>query len=159
MSARPRYRLPDEPRPGVLAANASDPLWPFLGMMLVGTWFGLAWFAFNSIALGSPTRVREFALIALALLGSVALVFALNAAFAQGWLDQRSARYAWLGITCLRMGCAYGLSILQGRVFELHRYFGGSARSGVTLLLLAMVIVRPTVAPLLGDGMLGAVLQ
>lgn len=159
MSARPRYRLPDEPRPGPLAANASDPLWPFLGMMLVGTWFGLAWFAFNSFALGSPTRVREFGLIALALLGSVALVFALNAAFAYGWLDKRSLRYAWLGVTCLRLGCAYGLSVLQGRVFELHTYFGNGARSGATLLVLATVIVRPTLAPLFSHSLLGLVLQ
>ena len=159
MSARPRYRLPDEPRPGLLAANASDPLWPFLGMMLVGTWFGLAWFAFNSFALGSPTRTREFGLIALALLGSVALVFALAYAAAQGWLDQRSMRYALLSLTCLRLGCAYGLSVRQGRVFELHTYFGNGARTGATLLVLAMVIVRPTLAPFFSHSVLGLVLQ
>jgi hypothetical protein len=159
VSARPRYRLPDEPRPGPLAANVSDPLWPFLGMMLVGTWFGLAWFAFNSFALGSPTRLREIGLIALALLGSVVLVLALSAAFAHGWLDERSLRYAWLSMTCLRMGCAYGLSVLQSRVFELHTYFGGGARTGATLLVLAMVIVRPTVAPLFSHSVIGLVLQ
>ena len=159
MSARPRYRLPDEPQPGLLAANASDPLWPFLGMMLVGTWFGLAWFAFNSIALGSPTRAREFGLIVLALLGSFALVLALGYAAAHGWLDKRSMRYALLSLTCLRMGCAYGLSVLQSRVFELHTYFGNGARTGATLLVLATVIVRPTLAPLFGHGVLGLVLQ
>jgi len=159
VSARPRYRLPDEPRPGLLAANASDPLWPFLGMMLVGTWFGLAWFAFNSFALGSPTRLRELALIALALIGSAALVLALNDALARGWLDEHSVRYAVLSLTCLRMGCAYALSVLQSRVFELHAYFGGGARTGATLLVLAMVIVKPTLAPLLGRGLLGVVLQ
>jgi len=159
VNARPRYRLPDEPRPGALAANACDPMWPLLGMMLVGTWFGLAWFAFNSIALGSPTRAREFGLIALVLLGSVALVLLLVAAFAAGWLDKHSLRYALLSLTCLRLGCGYGLSVLQSRVFELHTYFGNGARAGATLLVLATVIVRPTVAPLLGHGLIGMVLQ
>ena len=159
MNARARYRLPDEPQPGMLAANACDPLWPFLGMMLVGTWFGLGWFAFNTFALGSPTRSRELALIALALIGSAALVFALDAAFAHGWLDKRSMRYAVLSLTCLRLGCGYALSVLQNRVFELHTYFGGAAAAGGAVLVGAMVIVRPTVNRLLGDGLLAVILQ
>ena len=159
MNARARYRLPDEPRPGMLAANACDPLWPFLGMMLVGTWFGLAWFAFNSLALGSPTRIKEMALVALALLGGAALVFALAAALAQGWLDHHGLRYAVLSLACLRLGCGYALSVLQNRVFELHTYFGGAAAAGGAVLVGAMVIVRPTVNRLLGDSWLAVVLQ
>jgi len=153
------YHLPDEPRASLLAANVASPLWPFLAFMLVGAWFGLAWFLFNSLALGSPTWRREIAIAALALVGSVILLLALEAAGRQGWLDERALRYAALSVVCLRLGCAYALNILQERVYELHQYFGGNSRNGALVLVGAMFIARPAVAPLLGNSLLAAVLQ
>jgi hypothetical protein len=154
-----RYHLPDEPHPGALAANVVNPVWPFFAFMLVGPWFGIPWFAFNSVAMGSPTFRREAIAMGLAVVGSVLLLVAIIYAMHIGLLDKQSARYAVLGMVALRLGCCYAITILQSRVFELHTYFGGGARNGSVVLILGLAILRPLVVPLLGSGLLGLALK
>jgi len=154
-----RYHLPDEPRPGALAANVVNPVWPFFAFMLVGPWFGLPWFAFNSVAMGSPTLWREAVAMGLSVVGSVLLLLGITYAFHVGLLDKQTARYAALSMVALRLGCCYAITLMQTRVFELHTYFGGVARNGSLVLIGAMVILRPVVVPALGSGLLALALK
>jgi len=154
-----RYHLPDEPRPGALATNVVNPVWPFFAFMLVGPWFGLPWFAFNSVAMGSPTLWREAVAMGLSVVGSVLLLLGITYAFHVGLLDKQTARYAALSMVALRLGCCYAITLMQTRVFELHTYFGGVARNGSLVLIGAMVILRPVVVPALGSGLLALALK
>lgn len=153
------YHLPDEPRPGALQSVVTDPMWAFLSTMLVGAWFGLAWFVFNSVALGSPTLRREIALAVAALGGKALLVLAMAAALQAGWIDKEAVPYCYLVAGGLLLACTYSLFLLQARTFELFAYFGGEAKNGVVILLVGMMVLRPQVNPLLGDGLLGLVLR
>ncbi|TDR45860.1 hypothetical protein DFR29_104290 [Tahibacter aquaticus] len=153
------YKLPDEPRPGALSAVVADPMWPFLSSMLVGAWFGLAWFVLNSVALGSPTLKREIGLAALALGGKAVLVLLMIAALQAGWIEKGALPYVYLIAVGLMLACTYSLYLTQSRTFELFAYFGGEVKNGVVVLLVGMAVVRPYVAPLFGDGLLGLVLR
>ncbi|WP_190285606.1 hypothetical protein [Montanilutibacter psychrotolerans] len=133
------YQLPDEPLPSGLSRWAVDPLWPLLATMLGGTVFGSAWFVFNGLALGSPTRNREWAALALSALGSCALLYLLNVADWRDWLGDPALRYAGLSIIALKLAVAYSLYFMQARCFELWEYFGGVARNGAPLLILLAV--------------------
>ncbi|CAN7185267.1 hypothetical protein LJR168_002807 [Pseudoxanthomonas sp. LjRoot168] len=153
-----RYRLPDEPLPSGLSRFAVDPMWPLLALMLAGRGVGLAWFAFNSAALGSPTRTREWLYVAAALLGSALLLLFLGVAASQAWLDPRQLRYAALSLLALKITLAYMIYMLQLRPHELWTYHGGESANGLPTLVLLGLLARPLLAstelhPLLG-GML-----
>ncbi|MBL8300729.1 MAG: hypothetical protein JNN30_20510 [Rhodanobacteraceae bacterium] len=152
------YQLPDEPRPNALQAIVTDPMWPFLGTLLIGPWFGLAWFAVNSAALGSPTLKRELALIGLALGGKAVALLTLFAALEAGWVDKGAMPYLYLIALGILLSATYGVYLLQARTFELFTHFGGQAKNGVVVLLVAMAVVRPYVTPLISGGLLGLVL-
>ncbi|MGO1069402.1 hypothetical protein [Lysobacter sp. CA199] len=136
------YRLPDEPLPSGLSRYAVDPLWPLLTLMLAGGGFGLAWFAFNAAALGSPTRWREWACVALSVIGAPALALAIFAAQHNGLLDAEQAPYAMLSILLLKLGLAYALYLMQQRCFDIWEYYGGEARNGLPLMILLAVVGR-----------------
>lgn len=153
------YHLPDEPRPGALQNIVTDPMWAFLSTMLVGAWFGLAWFVLNGFALGSPTLKREIGLAVLAVGGKALLVLAMVAALQAGWIEKGALPYCYLAASGLLLACTYSLFLLQARTFELFAYFGGEAKNGVVVLLVGMMVLRPQVNPLLGDGLLGLVLR
>lgn len=141
MAAQP-YRLPDEPRPLGLSRYAVDPLWPLLTLMLAGGGFGLAWFAFNSVALGSPTRGREWACVALSVFGTVALVFTIGVLLGSGWLRPEHQAYAFLSLLLLKVGVAYTLYLMQQRCFEIFEHYGGEPRNGMPLMILLAVVGR-----------------
>jgi hypothetical protein len=145
-----RYRIPDEPLPTGLAHLVVDPLWPMLAQMLAGSWLALPWFALNAQALGSPTRVREWLLAAASLAGSAALVVALGIAAGNGVLAGAWLQAAALSIVCLKLAIAYALYFQQARVFELWTHFGGHARNGLPVLLLASVFGRAWLLAQLG---------
>jgi hypothetical protein len=129
------YRLPDEPRPSGLSRYAVDPMWPMLALMLAGNALGLAWFAFNSAALGSPTRGREWLCIGASLATTVALLFLLGALRHSGALDPLALRYAFLSVITAKLAFGYVLYLMQQRCFELWEHYGGQARKGVILLI------------------------
>lgn len=136
------YRLPDEPLPSGLAKYAVDPMWPLLAVMLGGNVLGLAWFVFNGIALGSPTRTREWLYVALSLLGSSVLFLLLDHAARHDWLQGSELRYAGLSIVALKLCIAYVLYMTQQRCFEIWEHYGGTPRNGVPVLILAAVVGR-----------------
>ncbi len=138
-----RYRIPDEPRPTGLVRYAVDPMWPLLAIMLSGNALGLAWFAFNSRALGSVSATREWAYIAGSLIGCVALAFLIRMAYDQGFLpDKASREYAMLAFVALKLSLAYALYISQSRSAEIIVHYGGVLRNGIVGLLVCFVVAR-----------------
>jgi hypothetical protein len=158
MSSAVRYRIPDEPSPSKQEALIVDPLWPLFAQMLVGTWFALPWFLVNGISMGSPTRRREWLLIAASLSGSAVSAISLVYAFDSGRLRGVDPRYGLVLITILKLACAYGLYFMQQRPFELWRHFGGKPKNGLLLVIAASVFLRPEVSTALGNGILAIIL-
>lgn len=141
-----RYRIADEPTPGPLAVVATRPLWPFVAIMLGGVWLSWTWFAVNSFAVGSPSRLREIIWIVAGLAVSALLALAIFAGVGRGILAQEQIKYAVLVITVWQLGVSYVLFILQNRTIEIYEYFGGVLRNGVFFLVAAAFIGRPLVA-------------
>jgi hypothetical protein len=138
-----RYRIPDEPRPTGLIRYAVDPMWPLLAIMLSGNALGLAWFAFNSRALGSVSAAREAVYIAGSLLGCVALAFLIRMAYDQGFLPDKASRdYALLAFAALKLSLGYALYISQARSAEIIVHYGGVLRNGIVGLLVCFLIAR-----------------
>lgn len=148
MSAQLRYRLPDEPRPTGLAHVAVDPMWPLLTLMLAGNGLGLLWFAINARALGSPTAMKEWTYIAVSLVGSVALAFALAWGQQQALLSPDAMPYAELSIALLHLGIGYALYLSQSRCAELVQHYGGALRNGLPAFLIVAIVARRALAGL-----------
>jgi hypothetical protein len=129
------YRILDEPRPGPHSHLSANPFWILLASMLGGAWLAWPWFVFNAIAIGSATRVKEIALVAAGVAGSIVLYFGLEEAISRSVIDERSAPYAVLVIVAYKLGISYALHLLQSRSFQLHEYFGGAVRSGMLLVI------------------------
>lgn len=128
---RARYQIPDEPRPGGLVRYAVDPMWPLLTVMLAGHGFGGLWFIFNSHALGSPHKLRDWALALGAILLSTLLLLGLLVAHENAHvLTTPQFQYALLSVPVVRLAAAYMLYISQSTSAELLQYFGGSLRNG-----------------------------
>ena len=163
LSAAARYRIPDEP--AALHSEAGlivDPLWPLFAQMLVGTWMALPWFLANGLFMGSPTRRREWALIAGASLFGAA--HSCSRCPSRHRLVRRLHSPASIrptacsSITVLKLGCAYGLYMMQQRAFQLWRHFGGKPKNGMLLVIAAMVFVKPNVTIALGKSLLAIIL-
>ncbi|KAF1053421.1 MAG: hypothetical protein GAK43_01419 [Stenotrophomonas maltophilia] len=151
MSRESAYRLLDEPRPGRLARMAVEPLWPLLSMMLAGSWLGLPWFVFNSLAVGSPTRKREILVALLCLVGSLVLAAGLIYLVEARWLPVGAPlQYALLSLTVWKLAMAYWLFSLQSGTVEIYRYYGGElSRFGILVLLAGAFVVREPLLTLL----------
>ncbi|NML43924.1 hypothetical protein HHL11_09200 [Ramlibacter sp. G-1-2-2] len=145
------YRIVDEPAPSRWTHIAVDPIWPLFGFMFGGTWLAWPWFVVNGHAVGSPTRWRETALVALGFLGSFGLLFLVFWALAEGYLGRSDAWWALLVVTLWKMGVSYGLFVLQRRTFELYAWFGGRVRNGI-LVVAAAFFLRDKLLALLPHG-------
>jgi hypothetical protein len=148
---RDGYRILDEPTPGPLAAYVVNPVFPMLALMLAGTWLSAPWFAFNALALGSPTARREIGLAVAMLAGAAALSFGLLVADEQGLIGRHSFDY-WVLIPIIwKLGFGYWLFMLQIRTFHLYEHFGGRVRNGLFALLLGAYVVHKYVLGLVHD--------
>lgn len=144
------YRIADEPAPGALAHLAVSPLWPFVAVMFGGAWLSWGWFVVNGIAVGSPTRRREWCWVGAGLIGSALLVFALYQAAGHELLAENQLRYAMLLLVVWKLGVTYMLYHLQGHTIELYEYYGGRLRNGVVVVIVAAVAGPALLAPLPG---------
>lgn len=150
MSA-PCYPLVDEPRPGKLGHLVVRPSAPLLAAMLCGGWLAWPWFAFNAVALGSPTRRKELALCGVAVAGTGLLALVAFALVDAGVIrTEATARLAGLAIASWKLGMAYAISTVQERTFHVYEYYGGAIRGAVPLLV-AGVWLRPLVLGLVDD--------
>lgn len=137
---RSTYRLADEPGPSSLTRFAVRPFWPFLALMLGGGWIGWPWFAFNALAVGSPTKRRESLLAAGAFGANLLLTMVLVALLSSELIGARVARYAVLGLVVLKLGAGYAIHALQSRTFPVYEHFGGPVKNGAPVLGVAFAI-------------------
>ena len=130
------YQVPDEPRASRFNHLAVSPNAPLLAAMLCGGWIAWPWFAFNAVAIGSPTRTREWKLCAIAFAGTIALAAVISVALSAGWLESITAiRLAVLAVATWKLSMAWFVSHVQSRTFEVYRYYGGVVRSAGVVLI------------------------
>ncbi len=154
-----RYRIPDEPRPTGLIRYAVDPMWPLLALMLSGNALGLAWFAFNSRALGSAGAAREWTYIAASLIGCVLLALSIGWGRQNGFLENSAIQYAALAFPALKLSLGYALYVSQSRSTELILHFGGVLRNGAVGLLVCFLVARGVLDTLELPGLLAVTLR
>ena len=129
------YQIADEPYETPLAAYVVHPTAPLLASMVAGSWLAWPWFAFNAVAMGSPTKKREVGLCA----GAFAITAVLAAtliALVDAELITTSLviRLCVLAIVTFKLGASYYISLVQGRTFHVYQYYGGKMRAAGALL-------------------------
>ena len=146
------YRIADEPSPGALSQVAVNPLWPLLAVMLGGTWIAWPWFALNTLAVGSTTKLRELLWVGGGFVGSAALVFGILASVAGGHLDAEGLvfQYVLVGLVVWKLWVSYRLYLLQTRTFHIYEYFDGAVRSGWIPMLVAFYLTPKVLGALPG---------
>jgi hypothetical protein len=142
------YRIADEPAPSHLARLAVNPLFPFLTVMLGGAGLGFAWFAFNSFAVGSPTKPRELAWLFGGLVAVALLLFAADSALETGLLQTRHLPYAGLVFIVAKLAATYAVYVLQSRTIEIYQYYGGALKNGLPLVIAALLLGDRLLEPL-----------
>jgi hypothetical protein len=129
------YQIADEPIETSLRAYVVRPSAPLVAIMLGGAWLSWPWFAFNAIAMGSPTRRKELALCAAAVLGT-GVLGALVIALARAGIITAGAplRLAVLAIVTFKLTITYYLAMVQDRTFHVYEYYGGPVRAAGAIL-------------------------
>lgn len=134
------YQIMDEPTASGLSRYAVNPLWVLLGSMLGGAWLAWLWFAFNAAAVGSATRVKEWALCVLGFAGSIALTWVLVETYRRGLIGPDSVPYAGTVLLVWKLGMGFWLQVVQTPSYELFAYFRSANRYGVFVALAAMLV-------------------
>jgi hypothetical protein len=129
------YQIADEPIETSLRAYVVRPSAPLVAIMLGGAWLSWPWFAFNAIAMGSPTRRKELALCAAAVLGT-GVLGALVIALARAGIITAGAplRLAVLAIVTFKLTITYCIAMVQDRTFHVYEYYGGPVRAAGAIL-------------------------
>lgn len=130
------YQIIDEPRPGLLSRFVVNPFWPMLGFMFGGSFFSWIWFLLNSLAMGSPTRVREMWALVAGVLGYFLLFFSMIYLVNNGLIDGLTHEYTRILLVGFALVPSYYLYLRQNAAFELFEHFGGKALNGIPILLL-----------------------
>ena len=129
------YQIADEPTETSLAAYVCRPSAPLLASMVAGAWLSWPWFAFNAIAMGSPTKKKEIGLVIAAFVGTAVLGSLVLWLIHEGWLPQGiPTRLAVLGIVAFKLTMTYYISTVQSRTFHVYQYYGGSVRAAGAVL-------------------------
>lgn len=124
------YFIADEPVETSWRHLVVAPSGPLLAEMLCGSWLSLPWFAFNAVAMGSPTKRREIGLCVLAVAVTAVLGYTVLALREHGVIESTTVlRFAFLGIVTWKLTIAYVIHTLQSRTFHVYEYYGGPVRS------------------------------
>ena len=149
------YRIADEPKPGAMQHLTVNPIWPLLGVMFGGAWLSWPWSVFNGIAMGSPTLKKEIVIAVIGFVGAVGIVIGSGLLADTGFLDEDHFEYALLALTVYKLGISYWMYVTQAPGFSIYEYFGGIARNGVAVLILAYIfgprlflVIREQLGPL-----------
>ncbi len=135
------YSIADKPIETSRRHLVVDPSGPLLAEMLCGSWLSLPWFAFNAVAMGSPTRRREIALCVLTFAVTAVLGYVVLALREGGVIESRVVlRFALLGIVTWKLAMAYAIHTLQARTFHVYEYYGGPVRSSAYALGLGLTL-------------------
>jgi hypothetical protein len=129
------YQIADQPVDSSLRDHVVRPSVPLFAAMLCGTWLAWPWFAFNAIAMGSPTRRKEVALCVAAFASTAVLAVIVIELFDLGWIPKGAPlRLALLGLTAYKLAFCYYLELLQQRTFHVYEYYGGTVRDARRIL-------------------------
>ena len=129
------YQIADEPVETSLRAYVVRPGVPLLAIMVAGAWLSWPWFAFNAIAMGSPTRRKELALCAAAFLGTAVLGASVIALARAGVIASGlPLRLALLAIVTFKLTITYYIAMVQERTFHVYEYYGGPVRNAGRIL-------------------------
>jgi hypothetical protein len=129
------YQIADEPIETSLRAYVVRPSVPLLAIMVGGAWLSWPWFAFNAIAMGSPTRRKEIALCAAAFVGTGLLGALVIALIDAGVIPEgMPLRLAVLAIVTFKLTITYYISMVQERTFHVYEYYGGTVRAAGKIL-------------------------
>jgi len=132
------YQIADQPIDSSLRDHVVRPSAPLFAAMLCGTWLAWPWFAFNAIAMGSPTRRKEVALCVAAFASTAMLAWIVIELFDLGWIPKGAPlRLALLGLTAYKLAFCYYLELLQQRTFHVYEYYGGQVRASGGVLTAA----------------------
>src|ERR1051326_4685747 len=101
------YAIPDEPQRSRWANYVFRPTAPLLATMVAGSWLAPPRFAFNAVAMGSPTRRGEIQLCLVGFAGTVVLAFATVMLLDRGLLGDTSLRLLLLAISTWKLSIAY----------------------------------------------------
>ena len=146
------YQIADEPVDSALRDYVVRPSIPLLAIMVAGAWMSWPWFAFNAIAMGSPTRRKEIGLCAAAFAGTAVLAVLLLELVDLGVIQPEglSLRLAILAIVAFKLTMTYYISVVQERTFHVYQYYGGSVRNASIVLSIAYYI-RPLILGISDD--------
>src|SRR5579863_5180668 len=119
------YQIADEPTPpDSFKSLVCRPSAPLLAAMVCGAWLAWPWFAFNAIAIGSPTKRKELLACAAGAFGSAALGVLIFILIKLGVIESRvTLEIALLGVTTWKLGVAQYVCKLQSRTFEVYTYY------------------------------------
>ena len=132
------YQIADEPVETPWRHLVVRPSMPLLASMMCGAWLAWPWFAFNAIAMGSPTRRKEVALCVAAFVSTTVLAVIVIELFDLGWIPKGAPlRLALLGLTAYKLAFCYYLELLQSRTFHVYEYYGGQVRASGGVLTAA----------------------
>jgi hypothetical protein len=134
------YKIADEPSPGALANLAVNPMWPFIAIMFGGAWLSWSWFVFNGIAVGSPTKRREWLWVIGGLGVSGVLVAVFSLMISKGLIVEPHIKYVMLLLVAWKLGVTYVLYSLQGHSIEIYEYYGGELRNGIYVVVAALFV-------------------
>lgn len=124
------YQIADQPLDSTYRDYVVRPSLPLFSIMLCGAWMAWPWFAFNAIAIGSPTRRKEIALCVAAFAGTAVLGAVLLALVDAGVLPQgMPLRLALLAVTAFKLAITYHIAMVQERTFHVYEYYGGPVRN------------------------------
>ncbi len=134
------YKIIDEPTPSPISRLATNPMWPLLAVMLASPIFGWIWFVVNSIAIGSPTKLKEF------LMACVGVIFLSVFYIYLGSLNQSGDSgiseyidYIRLAGVIVSISISYYLFVAQQQPFGLYEYFGGTTMNAIPILVVGFL--------------------
>lgn len=145
------YAIADEPHDTPWKQLVVSPTGPMIGEIVCGSWLSLPWFVANAIALGSPRRRREIALVVLQLVVTIGLGSLLIWADDRELIESRTLlQLAVLVIVTWKLGIAYLITRLQLGAYQVYELEGGAVRS-TTFVIAAGILIRPYVQGLSDD--------
>lgn len=124
------YQIADQPTESSLRNYVVRPSVPLLAFMLGGAWLSWPWFAFNAVAMGSPTRKQEIGIVAGAFAATAALAMVLIALVERELIpvEGMPLRLAILAIMTFKLAATYYMQTVQERTFHIYEYYKGPIR-------------------------------
>ncbi len=136
------YHIADQPTESSLRSYVVRPSVPLMAFMVGGAWLAWPWFAFNAVAMGSPTRKQEIGLVAGAFAATAVLAAILIALVEHHVIPVEGIglRVAVLAIMTFKLAATYYMQTVQERTFHIYEYYKGQIRSAERVTLVARLL-------------------